>query len=234
MSPSDHITQCPGLAGFNAYIRPLTTADVKSCVAVESTFPEQERCSEEKVQHPSNRYKSPQNQRLPLSASQFKYRLTACPSLSVGLFIKTQTGIDQQIGHVIGARTSSNTITEASMGMPENWESLPSDEAVVVDGQVVGNDPMGENVAIHSVVTIPQFQGRGVGKALVRAYIEYIKETQRGSDFRSIVLIAHDYLVKFYEQGGFENRGVSECRFAGGVWFDLVCEFDNYALWDEC
>lgn len=52
MSSSDYLAQCPGLAGLNAYIRPLSLADVKSCVAVESTFPEQERCSEEKVQQP--------------------------------------------------------------------------------------------------------------------------------------------------------------------------------------
>ncbi|OKP10237.1 Polyamine N-acetyltransferase 1 [Penicillium subrubescens] len=173
MSPSDHITQCPGLSGFNAYIRLLTISDVKSCVAVESTFPEQERCSEEK----------------------FKYRLTACPPLSLGLFIKTQTGIDQQIGHVIGARISSNTITEASMGMPENWHSLPVNEPVIVDGQVIGNDPAGENVAVHSVVTIPQFQGKGIGRALVKAYIEYIKEMGSVSGVRSVVLIAHDYLM---------------------------------------
>ena len=50
MSSSDYLAQCPGLAGLNPYIRPLSLADVKSCVAVESTFPEQERCSEEKVQ----------------------------------------------------------------------------------------------------------------------------------------------------------------------------------------
>lgn len=50
MSSSDYLAQCPGLTGLNAYVRPLSLADVKSCVAVESTFPEQERCSEEKVQ----------------------------------------------------------------------------------------------------------------------------------------------------------------------------------------
>jgi GNAT superfamily N-acetyltransferase len=110
------------------------------------------------------------------------------------------------------------------MGMPENWQSLPITEPIVVDGQVIGNDPTGENVAIHSVVTIPEFQGRGIGKAMLKAYIEYIRGS--GIGVRSVVLIAHDYLVGFYEQGGFENRGISECRFAGDVWMDLVSLFD--------
>lgn len=51
MSPSDFLSQCPGLSGLNAYMRPLSVTDVKSCVEVENTFPEQERCSEEKVHH---------------------------------------------------------------------------------------------------------------------------------------------------------------------------------------
>lgn len=112
------------------------------------------------------------------------------------------------------------------MGMPENWQSLPVNEPVVIDGRVVGNDPAGENVAIHSVATIPEYQGRGIGRAMVRAYIEYLKESEMGSGVRSVVLIAHDYLIGFYEQGGFENRGVSECRFAGGDWMDLVSGFE--------
>lgn len=39
----------PGLAGSEAFIRTLSVADVDSCVRVESTFPEQERCSKDKV-----------------------------------------------------------------------------------------------------------------------------------------------------------------------------------------
>ena len=40
-----------GLAGEKAYIRTLTVADVDNCVRVESAFPEQERCSRDKVSH---------------------------------------------------------------------------------------------------------------------------------------------------------------------------------------
>lgn len=108
------------------------------------------------------------------------------------------------------------------MGMPDNWQtqSTCTNEPVVVDGQVVGNDPRGGNIAIHSVATIPEFQGRGIGTAMVKTYIEYIREG--GFSVKRVVLIAHDYLVRFYGGAGFENRGVSECRFAGDVWMDLV------------
>lgn len=41
----------PGLDNLKAFIRPLSVADVDSCVVVESAFPEQERCSNEKVNY---------------------------------------------------------------------------------------------------------------------------------------------------------------------------------------
>ncbi|KAJ5152708.1 uncharacterized protein N7482_009186 [Penicillium canariense] len=196
MSPRDCLAQCPGLSGLNAFVRPLSVADVKSCVVVESTFPEHERCSEEK----------------------FRYRLTMSPELSLGLFLKTENG-DRHIGHVIGNKLSSNSITESSMHMPANWESQPANEPCVLDGQTVGHDPKGENLAIHSVVTIPEFQGRGIGKALVKAYIAFVRQEEIPA--KNILLIAHDYLIKFYESAGFENHGPSACQFAGGGWYDL-------------
>ena len=106
------------------------------------------------------------------------------------------------------------------MDAPENWQSLSPDQPVVVNGQVVGNDPRGSNIAIHSVAVIPEFQGQGTGKAMVRAYVEYIRNA--GIPAQRIMLIAHDYLVRFYESAGFENRGPSQCRYAGETWFDLV------------
>lgn len=42
----------PVLSGREAYVRPLSVQDVKSCTTVESAFPAHERCSEEKVTIP--------------------------------------------------------------------------------------------------------------------------------------------------------------------------------------
>lgn len=117
-------------------------------------------------------------------------------------------------------RVPTKEITEGSMHMPDNWRNLPAGQACIVDGQLIGNDPNGKTIAVHSVVMSPEYQGNGAGKALVKAYIEYIKELKVATD--GIVLIAHDYLIKFYEGAGFVNRGRSSCQFAGDVWYDLV------------
>ncbi|OQE29950.1 hypothetical protein PENSTE_c002G01303 [Penicillium steckii] len=188
--------QFPALTGREAYVRPLSVQDVKSCTTVESAFPEHERCSEEK----------------------FYYRLSHTPDLCLGLFVKEEEN-DRLIGHTIANRTSASSITEGSMEMPENWRSLTPNDVVQVDGEVIGNDPNGTTIAIHSVVIIPEFQGKGVGKALVKAYIRYIRDANIPGDRLS--LIAHGHLIKFYESAGFKNQGQSECQFAGGGWFDL-------------
>lgn len=105
--------------------------------------------------------------------------------------------------------------------MPENWRSLPPTEAyTLADGTVIGNDPAGKTIAIHSVVVVPEFQGRGLGRELVAAYVQYLRGL--GMGFERVVLIAHDHLVRFYGGVGFANVGVSGCLFAGGGWNDLV------------
>ncbi|KAI9926596.1 hypothetical protein MW887_004365 [Aspergillus wentii] len=102
--------QLPTLSGENVFTRPLSPADVKSCVNVESAFVERERCSEEK----------------------FVYRLNQTPNLCLGLFTSTNNEA-QLIGHIIANRSSAPTITDGSMQMPDNWQSLSEDSTVVVD-----------------------------------------------------------------------------------------------------
>ncbi|KAK6839030.1 hypothetical protein RU639_000745 [Aspergillus parasiticus] len=191
--------QCPALTGLNAFTRPLTAADLKSCVTVESSFVEHERCSEEK----------------------FSYRLNQTPELCLGLFIKTND-TEQLIAHVIAIRSLSTTIAEGSMEMPSDWQSRSPNDPMIIDGEVIGNDPRGTNIAVHSVAVLPAYQGTGVGKCLVKAYVEYIRNT--GIEADQIMLICHDYLIRFYESAGFVNRGPSPSRFAGGGWFDMVLE----------
>ncbi|KAB8235155.1 hypothetical protein ETB97_003847 [Aspergillus alliaceus] len=199
MSPTPTPLQIPALDGLNPFTRPLTPSDIQSCVTVENAaFIEQERCSEEK----------------------FEYRLHQTPGLCLGLFIKpNEHDTEQLIAHVIANRSSSRTIAEGSMQMPPDWQSRSSSEAVVVDGEVIGDDPHGMNVAVHSVGVMPRFQGTGVGKSLLRVYVEYIRNS--GVRGERIILICHDYLIRFYESAGFEVRGPSECLFAGGGWFDM-------------
>ncbi|BCS18954.1 uncharacterized protein APUU_11782A [Aspergillus puulaauensis] len=185
---------------ITAFVRPLSVADVPSCVEVESAFPEPERCSREK----------------------FIYRLTVCPEPCLGLFIEKrgnpETETPQLIAHVIGNRVSANRVTDSSMNMPEKWQER---NKVTLDsnGGIIGNDSAGRFIGVHSVAVRTEYQGKGLGRDLLKEYAKYVRESIKPAD--SIVLIAHGHLLRFYESVGFKNLGPSPCEFAGGGWYDM-------------
>ncbi|RAL10733.1 GNAT family N-acetyltransferase [Aspergillus homomorphus CBS 101889] len=204
-STDTHIASLPALAGLSAFTRPLTIADLDSCVTVESAFPEQERCSREK----------------------FIYRLTKCPKLSLGLFIQPNpSSIPQLIAHVIAIRTTAPCITDGSMRMPPttSWPAMAPHEVAIDPNtkEPIGHEPAGSNLAVHSLAVVPEYQGGGVGRALMSEYIQWVR-SEDIADAERVVLIAHEYLVPFYERMGFRCLGASPSQFAGGGWFDMVC-----------
>ncbi|RWR00047.1 acyl-CoA N-acyltransferase [Paecilomyces variotii] len=191
------MVQFDELAGLRAFTRPLSVSDVESCVEVESVFPPQERCSKEK----------------------FVYRLTVCPEICLGLFVETpeDEGTPTLIGHVIANRVSHG-ITDGSMELPQNWSG--GKDVVMVDGQVIGNDPNGRKIGVHSLAIRSEYQGKGIGRALMKEYIHFLRGSNESAD--SVVLITYDRLVRFYESVGFRNLGTSSCTFGGLVWNALV------------
>lgn len=53
----------------------------------------------------------------------------------------------------------------------------------------------------------------------------YLQRMESHSVADRVALIAHDYLVPYYEQFGFVNKGESAAQFGGGGWIDMVKEF---------
>ncbi|KAJ9254129.1 hypothetical protein DTO207G8_3706 [Paecilomyces variotii] len=187
------MVQFDGLAGLRAFTRPLSVSDVESCVEVESVFPPQERCSKEK----------------------FVYRLTVCPEICLGLFVEKpeNEGKPTLVGHVIATQVSDG-ITDGSMGLPRNWSGEKG--VGMVDGQVIGNDPNGRKIGVHSLAIRSEYQGKGIGRALMKEYIQFLQDSNESAE--SVVLITYDRLVRFYESVGFKNVGRSPCTFGGLVW----------------
>ncbi|KAJ5923981.1 hypothetical protein N7466_008168 [Penicillium verhagenii] len=199
--PTHHRTK---LDELHPFVQLLSASNVDDCMTVENAFPEQERCSRDK----------------------FIYRLSRCPELSLGLFTLPLYGDDPKpratlVGHIIATRTSSPSVTDRSMRLPNNWQS---ERWTFEDDQAVGHEEGGSTIAIHSLAVLPEHQGKQVGSTLMKSYIHRIREAQIAD---RIAIIAHDHLVPFYESFGFENRGLSKCQFGGGGWVDLVLEFGN-------
>ena len=83
-----------------------------------------------------------------------------------------------------------------------------------------GHHPLGRTLAIHSVCILPPYQHLGLGKILLRSFLQRIE----GSGIAdAAVLIAHDELSDWYVSCfGFSQKGRSSVKFGGGNWNDLV------------
>ena len=102
------------------------------------------------------------------------------------------------------------------MAIPDPSSSDPPDPRL-------GHKEEGRTVCIHSLAVLPAFQGRGLGKTLLEAYLQRIESHGVAEH---VALIAHEHLIPYYERFGFVNRGESECKFGGGGWFDMVKDLD--------
>ncbi|EHK23075.1 uncharacterized protein TRIVIDRAFT_222335 [Trichoderma virens Gv29-8] len=201
---------------MEAYVRTLSIRDLDQCVEVESSaFPPNEAASRDSIE----------------------YRLTVCPEVCLGLFIKGKASPSAKlpdnipylseapecedgklVAHTLSTKSTIRFVKEEDMSFPSNWKSNPLAE---YDS---GHKANGRTIALHALAVSPDYQRRGLGKALMRSYIKLMKETNRGD---RISILAHDHLIPYYESLGFRNLGRSDCKYAGEVWNDLECELSS-------
>ena len=68
------------------------------------------------------------------------------------------------------------------------------------------------NAYVHYLLVAPDYQGQGIGKALV----ELVKQKYR--DYLRLVVIAYDEESAFYEKCGFEKKGDSSPMCITSLW----------------
>lgn len=107
--------------------------------------------------------------------------------------------------------------------------AVPEDSSKATDPKI-GHKEQGRTLCIHSLAVLPAYQKRGLGKTLLKAYIQRM-ESQGVAD--RIALIAHDELIPYYEALGFRSLGKSKAQFAGGGWTDMVRDLANEEEMEE-
>jgi ribosomal protein S18 acetylase RimI-like enzyme len=167
---------------------------------------------------------------------KFIYRLTRCGELSLGLMTSATpnstiynaptaaTGppadsINPErkevlLGHIFATKTRNQTVKDADMALPADWEKSTPQPGI-------GHDEAGRTLAIHSVAILPQLQRQGLGRMLMRAYIQRVESSGIAD---RIALLSHEEMIPFYEKVGFKSLGKSSVEHGGGGWFDMVLE----------
>ena len=83
------------------------------------------------------------------------------------------------------------------------------------------HNPRGQWQSVFGFCVVPDMRGKGCAPALMKAFIEKARQEGR----RGLILTCKDYLIHYYEQFGYVNRGVSKSQHGGAVWYDMELEF---------
>ncbi|KAI2473075.1 acyl-CoA N-acyltransferase [Annulohypoxylon bovei var. microspora] len=208
---------------FHPNVRPLTVSDLESCVVLEDeAFDPEHRATREK----------------------FEYRLSVCPELCLGLFctivpdkaraegfeISTlpvakpvETGRDDGaksvlVAHIIATRSNTKIVTDDNMDYPRDFRTKKQNTTSI------GHQEEGQTVCVHSLAVHPKFQGCHLGKLIMLAYLQQLKNAETA---KFCALICRSYLIPFYKRFDFRHMGPSKAQFGGGGWHDMTLYIDD-------
>ncbi|KAK5628386.1 hypothetical protein RRF57_004101 [Xylaria bambusicola] len=214
---------------FSPLIRPLTISDLESCIALENAA----------FANPAHR----------CSREKFIYRLTTCPELCMGLFCTVvpskaqgweidtlhtahavETGRDDAavsvlLAHIIATRSHDTVVTDDSMDYPQGDSTGRSN-----NDSNIGHQDFGRTVCIHSLAVHPKLQGVGMGKLILKSYMQQIKHADIAD---RIALICQEYLVSYYKRWSFCHNGPSAVNLGGGGWHDMVLDLGGALVEQE-
>ncbi|KAI0971382.1 hypothetical protein F4678DRAFT_461330 [Xylaria arbuscula] len=208
---------------YSPLIRPLTISDLESCVALENAA----------FANPAYR----------CTRDKFVYRLTACPELCMGVFCTVvpantqgweidtlhtarpvETGrndgaVSVLLAHIVATRSDDPVVTDDAMGYPQRDNAARARSNDADGSRILGHREFGRTVCIHSLAVHPKLQGVGLGKLIVKAYLQQIKSSALAD---RVALICQEHLVNYYKRYGFSHNGPSEASLGGGGWNDMV------------
>lgn len=214
----------------NLSIRPLTIEDLDQTLALETRgFPENERCTKEKLE----------------------YRLTVCPELCSGLFIRDYTSKYSAINlpEVAASqqkdKKDGEDLEDDVNSEDDDDEDIPIKSSVIKEtliAHIIATKIYSSRITSQSM-ELPSKDDKTAGHIEYSRYIgihglvvdpewqgknlgtllmhDYIQKLSNQDLGDKVVIIAHKELIPFYEKIGFNSHGVSECKFGGVEWYDL-------------
>lgn len=104
--------------------------------------------------------------------------------------------------------------------------SASTDKEDITDEELkdmVGHTKDGRNMVIFSLAVLPEFQGNGISKQLVRRFIEVSKALKK----EKILLICQTELIPYYQNFGFLYGGKSKSKHSGFEWYEMYLSLNS-------
>ena len=79
------------------------------------------------------------------------------------------------------------------------------------------HDPQGSNIMLLGLDIVPEYQGQGLGREVMRQYC--MREQARGH--RKLILTCLPRLVGMYEKFGYTDLGLSDSKWGGEIWHEM-------------
>ncbi|TWU76507.1 hypothetical protein ED733_007500 [Metarhizium rileyi] len=199
-------------------LSPLTAADVDACKTLENAArPDLPQAS---------------------SREQIEYRLRKCGSISVGLFntyqphdakdwwIETmpharpvETGRQDgskrvMFAHIIASLGKHPVVTRDDVQLPPNWRNPAASQ-----NSALGHQVSGRTICLHSLSVCPEVQGVGIGKTIIKAYIQMANESGVAD---RIALVCSESLVGFFTRVGFRKAEEGRHNFTGPGLYNMI------------
>ncbi|KAG4252703.1 hypothetical protein FPRO06_03704 [Fusarium proliferatum] len=118
--------------------------------------------------------------------------------------------------HVLATLGTHPVVTDADMAMPEKWRDSKASK-----GSPLGHQSSGRTICLHSFIVCPEVQGVGVGKTVMKSYLELMNVSGMAD---RVAIICQPYAIQFYKCFGFKDLGPSTEALAGQGWHAMVLE----------
>lgn len=82
------------------------------------------------------------------------------------------------LSHIVATRSHDDVVTDEAMDYPAAYKTAKTNRRDDGDRPDVGHQDAGRTVCIHSLAVHPKLQGVGMGKLIVKAYLQQIKSSE--------------------------------------------------------